>query len=97
MLSAWGAVRVNSGKDLAAHRERSFAALRMTSDPRLLPILVGKNHNRPLQLVCLQLVHTPDVAFVLYFFLFQWYSLFWSSIISIRSNRQDAGLRVIGK
>jgi hypothetical protein len=36
-------------KHLAAHRERSFAALRMTSDPRLLPILVVKIHNRPLQ------------------------------------------------
>jgi hypothetical protein len=36
----------NSAKHLAAQRARSFAALRMTSDPRALPILVGKNHYR---------------------------------------------------
>jgi len=51
MLSPFASLRVNSAKHLAAHRERSFAALRMTSealsmtsDPRLLPILVGNNH-----------------------------------------------------
>src|SRR5260370_42352535 len=47
MLSPFASLRVNSAKHLAAHRERSFASLRMTSDPRLLPILVGKTHYRP--------------------------------------------------
>src|SRR5258708_33864894 len=60
MLSPCASLRVNSTKHLAAQRERSFAALRMTSatlrmtsslrmtsDPRLFPILVGENHYRP--------------------------------------------------
>jgi hypothetical protein len=38
---------LSAAKHLAAHRERSFAALSMTSDPRLLPILVDKSHYRP--------------------------------------------------
>src|SRR5260370_4665126 len=60
MLSPCASLRVNSAKHLAAQRERSFAALRMTSatlrmtsslrmtsDPRLFPILVGENHYLP--------------------------------------------------
>src|SRR5258707_11159350 len=35
---------LSAAKHLAAQRERCFAALSMTSDPRLLPILVGKTH-----------------------------------------------------
>ncbi len=51
---------LSAAKHLAAHRERSFAeftlseanGLSMTSDPRLLPILVGKNHYRPMARRC---------------------------------------------
>ena len=46
MLSPFASLRGNSAKHLAAQRERSFAALRMTSDPRVLPLLLVKNHHK---------------------------------------------------
>src|SRR5258708_6416272 len=40
-------VMLSAAKHLAAHRERSFASLRMTSDQRLLPMLLVKLLYRP--------------------------------------------------
>ncbi len=45
-LSPFASLRVNSAKGLSRWAQRCFAALSMT-----LPALVGKTHNRPLQLV----------------------------------------------
>src|SRR5260221_752428 len=38
---------LSAAKHLAAHRERCFAALSMTSDPRLLPVVLVKLLYRP--------------------------------------------------
>ncbi|HKV01597.1 MAG TPA: hypothetical protein VJQ26_05700 [Ktedonobacteraceae bacterium] len=52
---------LSAAKHLAAQRERCFAALSMTSDPRVLPILVGKNHYRPMAHRCAPQADTSAV------------------------------------
>jgi hypothetical protein len=58
---------LSSAKHLAAQREilrcaqDDKASLRMTSDPRLLPLLVGNNHYRPLACRCAPQADTSAV------------------------------------
>ena len=53
-LSSFASLRISAAKHLCAHPDRPFAeftlseanGLRVTSDPRVFPVLIVKNHNR---------------------------------------------------